>query len=237
MKRQRYAVALAMVLLLAALIPATYHMGKLVLLRLPGQPAMDLLLEGELLSAEGFERIRSSREAALAFAGESQDFIELGLAETFESLMREDISEERASELRQSGIAHLEAGLGRTPVSYSGWYALALARFVEEDIAGAAKAFEGTMLLTPYAAHNLSSRLRLGMALWPDLSEAAQEQLKREIIFAGRYKPFDLALLTLQTNLEQQVRGLLATAEDGPKLLERFGLVQLRLMREASRQG
>ena len=234
MSGQRLSVGIMIVALLIALIPSTYKMSMQVWHRLPGQPALDLLLNGELLSDDGFARIRSSRERALAFADDSQDAIELGLAETFESLMRDDISADRASELRQSSIRHLNQGLTKAPISYNGWYILALANFIENDIEAAAMAFEANMLLTPFAGHNLSSRLRLGMAMWNELSEAAQEQIKKEILFGVRFRPFALVKLAHEVGIEKEVRALLATAEDAQKLLERFGAVQLRYLREAA---
>lgn len=233
MARAKLVYPILMVALVAALALSTFDMARLVLARMPGQPAVDRLLAGEDVSPEGFERIRRSREKALSIEPTAQDAVELGLAQTFEALTVEGLDEARQEELLRGAIAYLQSGLAEAPVSYNGWYALALAHFVLNDIPQAAQAFNAAMLLTPFAGHNLSSRLRLGMALWSDLSDEAQDQIEDEIIFAARFRPFELVALAMQTGLEREVRALLASVDDDSRLLERYGVVQLRLIRES----
>lgn len=228
---------LIIVALLLVLIPSTYRMAGWVWLRMPGQVAMDLLLDGQDLSIEGFERIRTSREDALAFDWNGQDAIELGLSNVFQTLLRDDLDEETTQSLRIASVEHLKAGLAAIPISYNGWHALALAQYLLDRPEASAQAFDAALQLTPFAGHNLTSRLQLGVALWGDLSDASKSQLEREIVFATRFRPLELVELAMRNNLDREIRSLIGRSPDRTQLLERYGRAQLSLIRRATNQG
>jgi hypothetical protein len=138
------------------------------LLLAPGNVALSRVLHGDVLSAQGYERILSTRKAALSWVELPEARLDLG-ATLY--LMAQSSDQLRVDPEATLGEARreLERGLAELPADTYGWFWLADIRKFTGEPEGAARALRLSSLAAPHDVNAAPLRAGLALALWAGL--------------------------------------------------------------------
>ncbi len=181
-----------------------------------GNPGLDKLRRGEMLTEAGLERVRRSRETALAWLDLPRARIDLGYLHLRRALLaneRGDLPEARA-ELEEA-VAAFVRGLSREPVDPYAWHELAYAHLYaarpERAVVALAMSYRTGRYVPPLAP----SRARLALVLWEGLAEDLRPWALRELTIAHRRDRETLETFARTLGLERRLRELLGLATGG----------------------
>jgi hypothetical protein len=150
------------------------------ILLLPGNSALDQLREGKTITADGYNRVLGSRDAALQWVELPQARLDLGL--TLYLMARDarrlDVDERRALlEARHQ----LRLGLAASPANVQPWLWLADVEQVLGNADEAAQAVRLSLLSAPHHVNFAALRAILVLSLWERLGDDVKPIAVRDI--------------------------------------------------------
>ncbi len=181
-----------------------------------GNPGLDKLRRGEMLTDAGLERVRRSREAALAWLDLPRAHVDLGYLHLRRALLaneRGDLPEARGELAR--AVAAFVRGLSREPVEPYAWHELAYAHLYaarpERAVAALAMSYRTGRYIPPLAP----SRARLALVLWEGLAEDLRPWALRDLVIAHRRDRETLEAFARALGLETRLAELLGRVSGG----------------------
>jgi hypothetical protein len=149
------------------------------ILLLPGNSALDQLRAGETITADGYNRILGSRDAALRWVELPQARLDLGLALY---LMAQEANRLRIEPRRALAEARrqLRLGLAASPGQVQAWLWLAYVEQVLGNIDQAAQAVSLSLLSAPHNPGLAEARASVALELWDRLRADAKLIAKRD---------------------------------------------------------
>jgi hypothetical protein len=149
------------------------------ILLLPGNSALDQLRAGETITADGYNRILSSRDAALQWVELPQARLDLGLTLYLMSQEARRLRVESRRALLEAR-RQLKLGLVASPAQVQAWLWLADIEQVLGNLDEAAQAVRLSLLSAPHDVNFPASRARMALLLWERLSDDAKRIAARD---------------------------------------------------------
>jgi hypothetical protein len=137
-------------------------------LLLPGNAALDRIRAGEIVTAEGYERILRSRTAALGWIELPKARIDLGLTYYLMARSAADPGADPAAYLLEAQ-QQLEIGLTGEPANASAWLWLADINQALGDTQQAAEALRLALLAAPRDVNLAVARAGMALRFWDEL--------------------------------------------------------------------
>lgn len=147
---------------------------------LPGNAAIDATEVGRALTEAGLQRGSSSRSAALAALEHNRarrELAQVHLRRARDPAIVDDGSHDDVA----AASGALRRALGRAPADHFAWYHLAMAEALGGEPQRAAHALAVAYTFGPYHPPIRAARVRLGIALWPELAPPARELVLAEL--------------------------------------------------------
>lgn len=181
-----------------------------------GNPGLDTLRRGEMLADAGFERVRRSREATLAWLDLPQARLDLGYLHLRLALLANEHRDFVAARRElDRAIAAFDAGLAREPVDPFAWHELAYAHLYAGRSRPAATALAMSYRTGRVVPSLSPSRARLVLLLWDLLDPRWQPWALRDLARAWRGRRQELETFARSVGLEDRLRDLVGRATGG----------------------
>jgi tetratricopeptide (TPR) repeat protein len=200
-----------LVLAVALLVLAIPRLGA-SLDKLPGNPGIDLLSQGELLSQDTLKRVSDSRQAARRWLDEPSTDYDLGLAAYGASRLASDPSG-RTTLLREA-MTDFRASLRKWPANPYAWTYLALVHTDLGDATNAVAMLEASYDFGPFMPENAIMRSYVAIATWASLDEFARLLARDDFVQAMTRQPTAFVQLVVIAKVQDEARRALAATPD-----------------------
>lgn len=185
---------------------------------LVGKAALERVLDGEQLTAEGYRRLLLASDRARGWLAESR--LQKDLAASLQAMALRETGAPRAGLLVEAREAAL-AGLEEAPADPGTWLRLAQLDAALLDLGRAAQALRTSRRVGPVAPEIAVARCALALGLWPWLAEAERERASAELAANFLRDPATLAGVARSTGTVEIVRAIVATDANALAALER----------------
>ncbi len=197
------------------------------LAKLPGDPGVDLLNQGQMLSADTLGRVLSSRQAAKQWLDEPSTDYDLGL--TFAAAADETADPISRARFLLEAVKDFRASLRKSPANPYAWSYLAFVYTGLGDRANAVAMLEASYDFGPFMPEVAMMRSYAAIRNWDALDNFGRLLASDDFVQAMTRYPTAFVQLAVSAKFEKEARLAL---EASPDLL-----VQFDKMASAAEQG
>jgi tetratricopeptide (TPR) repeat protein len=224
--RERLGALLTLALAVGLLVLAVPRLGA-SLAKLPGDPGIDLLNEGQFLAPDTLGRVLSSRQAAERWLDEPSTEYELGL--TFYGASRQTVDPISRARFLLEAVKDFRASVRKSPADPYAWAYLALAYTDLGDQANGVAMLEASYDFGPFMPEIAMMRSYVAIRSWASLDQFARLLAGDDFVQAMTRQPTAFVQLAVTSKFEKEARQALAATPDL--------LVQFEKMASAAEQG
>ncbi len=211
MLRERLGAFLTLIVAVGLLVLAVPRLGS-SLAKLPGDPGVDLLNQGQFLSADTLGRILSSRQAAQRWLDDPSTDYELGL--TFYGASRQTGDPISRARFLLEAVKDFRTSLRERPADPYAWGYIALAYTELGDSGNAVAMLQAAYDFGPFMPEIAMMRSYVAIRNWDALDNFARLLASDDFVQAMTRDPSSFVQLAVSAKFEKEARLALAASPD-----------------------